>query len=102
MCPALPLEQILHILKVELLFFLYVYTFSVCKASYMLQPYFCTPAKSVTTYPHFVFTLTVRVPDAGIYMLGLPLFPSNTVLRHTPPSSSSFAPETPRNGVEVR
>lgn len=44
---------------------------------------------------------TVRVPDAGIYTVGLAVFPSHNPLHHALPATLS-APQPPTGGIEVR
>lgn len=47
-----------------------------------------------------VSATTVRVPDAGIYMVGLAVFTSHNPL-HRAPAASLSAPQPPSRGIEV-
>ncbi|RVE75816.1 hypothetical protein OJAV_G00002450 [Oryzias javanicus] len=46
------------------------------------------------------YTLPVRVQDAGVFMLGMPVFPNHSSL-HLASALSSSAPQPPKRGVEM-
>lgn len=66
-----------------------------------LSALFKSFSRLLSDWIHSVCASTVRVPDAGLYMVGLAVFPSHKHL-HRAPSAPSSTPQPPSGGIEVR
>lgn len=50
---------------------------------------------------YFVFASLVRVPDAGVYLLGIAVFPSHNPLSHLS-TTLTTAPQSSSTAIEVK